>query len=582
MDEKDIKMRYNEAMSIIKGHIEQKNAVKDFLKNRRYDRNDNHYRKMVGKDAMIVLNATAAEMRKIHKDNLETYKLTDYYLKRRQSAIMEYAPIFAEKFEDAYPDMIIEESLMDFCSQKFFFLPDDFVETYISLALAIAILDKLYDDMLIWDVLPYIPNSEEILSKVKLPCDYQDAVYDNDLLKGMMYLITHRDNTDDIFYNVKTVKRTKENTPKRNYITFKSNDDSNSIETRTSQHKVIDAMSCRERLDVILSAIRPEVFEKSEQTFRDKTTEFMDIVLSNTCSYEQDLIKYITELCDIYEKLCNHEEKMADALKREKKQAEARNSRSKTKPKPKPYHAPINIGDGLMGNMSPVVIDAIPNANIVTKKSDLDEYEQMVGMITKMDKIYEQIHANKEMQSELFTEKERYYNYSANYFLWKYNSIDSPDEHKKIAELLTDVEKFTIDDPYDICFGFFSLLESGDDIVWLLPLAGAVLSKAVERLPWMNIRNELELSRHLGSSSEKQTDAPIDKTDDNDDKNIDPSIMYNLCYTDYIDLANKGAKHVRKDDLMQINFAQLIYRQTGVNIARANYLHESDIRNLVK
>lgn len=46
------------------------------------------------------------------------------------------------------------------------------------------------------------------------------------------------------------------------------------------------------------------------------------------------------------------------------------------------------------------------------------------------------------------------------------------------------MEEFTVDDPYEICFAFLYLIETGSDLPWLYAPALAVLMAAAAKLPW--------------------------------------------------------------------------------------------------
>lgn len=564
----------------IKERIVHINAAKEFLKNRTYDRNDNDYLKRISKSAIRRLNETASEIRKTNKNSLETYKCTDCYLKRRQSAITEYVPFFAEKYEALFPDAKIEESLIDFCTQRCFFVPDDFKETYIPLALAIAILDKLYNSMIIWDILPYIPNSEELLSEIEIPENYHDSLYDNNLIKGMMYLIIHRDDTESVFYNPESVKRTKQETPVREHIELESGEhlstaEKNEIEA--ARYKDSETMSCREKLDTILSIINPEVFEKSEQVFKDKASEFIKIILSDSEPLDKTITDYVSEFCDICNRTYLYEMKMLEHAKSyEKKKMQNPRMNSKS------YRAPIMINNISSSDFDISTLNSFSDSSVYPSQHLPADVEKANEMIKRVNKLYDEIEKNQEKQKKVFADKEFYYVYAANYYYWKYNVCENSEKDKIIAKTMETVEKFSVDDPYEIFFGFFSLLESGDNIVWLLPLAGVLLSKAAEKLPWVKTYNP-KLCEHKNSLAEEKNDTHSDDATDNDDsENIDTDVMYDICYNDYYRWASNGIKYVRRQDLMQLNLVQLIYRQTGLNIARKINFYEGDSKSIVK
>lgn len=108
--------------------------------------------------------------------------------------------------------------------------------------------------------------------------------------------------------------------------------------------------------------------------------------------------------------------------------------------------------------------------------------------------------------------------------------------------------------PYDICFGYFLLLDKGEDIAWLFGTVNTVLSKAGDMLPWGR-----KLTWHW-------SDADIEEIILNENENVPESIaMYKLAYMD-------GEE----------NLQQLLYRRTGLVINPRMFVSDDERKELTE
>lgn len=136
-------------------------------------------------------------------------------------------------------------------------------------------------------------------------------------------------------------------------------------------------------------------------------------------------------------------------------------------------------------------------------------------------------------------------------------------------DILDRVLAFTVDDPYETCFAYLCLIESGSDLPWLYNASMAVLLAAARKLPWTAFDKDLEslydeddeiASEEVADEideSEKipDTEAPIIPADWNHKKKL----LYELKYLDtplYAPL--KSPTEGRK-----VNLPQLVFGMTG-------------------
>lgn len=535
-----------------------------------FDRSDVQYPKEIKKIAARELDDCAATMKKSDKfDAREVYKLSSHYRKRRENAIVKYAPEFAERFEKKYEDINIERRFIDVCTVGVTCVPDKYDDYYLILAIALFILDDLRKSRNIWEAMLYIPDSEELLCDVELPDDYIDAEYEDSLIKGMMYLIMHRDDEEDTFLNAVSVKRTEENVPKREYI--ESDMYKAYIEDydkfREEKWAEAEKMSCRERLDKVLSFMQPVTIERAEQRFKEKMFEFTDILLARYSQYETELKAAVTKCADVCDEIYAAEEKLFNAVEKEKAARRQNNVSRSSILSVKPMEMPqLDMTRNTPGNSYSMPF--VP-----------DEYDEIDMMMERVKELHEKLDRYDDEQSDVLKWRHKYTVYAVN-CLEDYAFI--------AADFIKESEQFKafrVDNPYETCFAFFSLLDSGSDIVWLVPLAGLMLRYAAELLPWTKQFNQ-NLEDYLDFLYEQEDDE-VEETSEEESTGIPEYIerearLYSPDYTDYSDWMIEGIKRVKKQDLMHFNFPQLIYRETGVNLSRNTSIYEEREKGFLK
>lgn len=545
-----------------------KSDILKYIEKDNFDRSDPQYPKELRKIAARQLDGSIATLKKTDKyDVREKYKLSSHYCKRRENAIVKYAPEFAERFEKKYGDINIERRLIDVCTVCLSCVPDKFNDAYITLAVALFILDDLKKSRNIWEAMLYIPNSEEQLCDVELPDDYNDAEYENSLIKGMMYLIMHRDDEEDTFLNAVSVKRTEENVPRIEYV--KSEMYSTYLDDldkfREEKWAEAEKMSCRERLDKVLSFMQPVSIERAELRFKEKMFEFTDILFARYSEFETELKAAVTKCADVCDEIYAAEEKLFNAVEKEKAALRQNNVKRGSILSVKPMEMPqVDMPRNSLGNSYGMPF--VP-----------DEYDEIDIMMERVKELHEKLDSYDEERAEILMTRHRYTVYAVN-CLEDY-AFMTDDFSKEMEQF----QAFRVDNPYETCFAYFSLLDSGSDLVWLVPLAGLMLRYAAELLPWTKQFNQ-NLEDYLDFLYEREDD---EEETDEESTGIPEYIerearLYSLEYTDYSDWMNEGAKRVKKQDLMHLNFPQLIYRETGVNLSRNTSIYEEREKGFLK
>ncbi len=569
-----------------------KQALLDTIQRTELDRNSAQYKSKVRKLFESALQESIAKTRRSGRyEAMERLKLNGHYQKRRISAAVEYAPEFASRFEKKFPATDIEKALAELCSVPVAALPDGMEEDrYITLAIAIFILDELFDNNNIWEARLYIPSSPDLLCNVELPDDFYDSCYEDDLIKGMMYLIQNRcENEGDVFWNHVSAARIKGELPEIRYARSEMlSIDPDGLEEYEAKIRVEAAeMSCRERLDRIYSFIRPQIIERAEKRFEDKLFELSEMVLGRYEEYSKKYVSQAEETAGILDRLIKAENRLSAVTQR---------LESAPKNAGNPGIAPMNTMRNL--NDFPAFSalgDRILNPVETDGLDDFDEFDRLNETIAGYA---DSLREADDRTNEAYLRRNMFLAYAIN------NRRDYDVFDEVAPEDIELMSGFRIDNPYEICFAYFYLLDSGSGLPWLAGLPGAVLDFAAELLPWTNDYNEnldclydsyddeediTEAEAETGDPSEEAGNTKADESDkaDEADEEIPDNIekeskLYSKDYTDYVTWYDEGVRRVSKQELLHLNFPQLLFNETRMNLPRNTLSSDRREKGLLK
>lgn len=258
------------------------------------------------------------------------------YRKRRINAFLDVIKHWAEKFEDRFPNLCVDDELGIFCSALMSRTPDILdTEENITLALALFILDSVLKSGNWPDAVYFIPRGE--FKEIELPYDFEDATFDNDVIRGVMYLIKHRMNSGYPYFCPETAAASKENSlfcEYRKYAVEQSDEEYRfgeisgtvSEESAVKYFTAAEKMTVQERYFALISFIRPEIIERAVQRFRDKTDEMIEIMLNMIAKYRTECaakaekgIALTYELEKAERQLAEQTEKIMSKIKQHKK-----------------------------------------------------------------------------------------------------------------------------------------------------------------------------------------------------------------------------------------------------------------------
>ena len=247
---------------------------------------DNSSKKTFSKRYESELKATVKYLKENYgSDVIINHKMSYTYFPRRIKAYSNYAKYIFQLYGDKFKYIDTDKELSFIGSLPFVTNLDILNALFnISLAIAIYILDLLNDSGCLSDAIMYIPSEKELLNEVVLPDGFRYPTYSNELIKGVIFLIEHRNenvcskkNNNEVFYNQMNV-----NMISRNNITEQS------IKKWNKSFSAIQSMNYSQRLKCLISFIPSETLERIENEFRGKI-EYCTKLLLYEFDYVEDL-----------------------------------------------------------------------------------------------------------------------------------------------------------------------------------------------------------------------------------------------------------------------------------------------------
>lgn len=211
------------------------------------------------------INRSSVE-KKINPGFYDTYYSISL-INKKSSAVVRKAKEAKRLFGQKYPDIDIIDSfsrlngIICFDSYNIHAFNNNHI-----LAVALWILDALKKADALEQAFQYFPLKDEI----KLPeciTVYRDYSFDEDTIKALCYLIAYRNNE-----------------PKDEFIFFDPNNTSKTKIDWTCPQQT-DNLSCRERLNGILSFIPQKAIDEALKSFNDDFVRFHDLIFSGVNQY---------------------------------------------------------------------------------------------------------------------------------------------------------------------------------------------------------------------------------------------------------------------------------------------------------
>lgn len=489
-------------------------------------------------------------------DNSIDFKCGHDYQKRRINALMTYVPFLAKMFKEQYPNSFVENLIINMLRSPAASLPDMIFKRNeksfarpITVAIALFILDDLLQNENLWEALLYLPEydatSEEIWDE-----NFNDATFPNDVILSLAQLIEKRNNDTETFLTPTSARRTRENVhPLEHRCTnitqpmYNSRDD-----IVVAIRKQALQMSYRERLDKIMSLMSKATVEQAEDHFKAQLLSFFKITIELTHDFDTQTLVALNEI----ETNLHNLEALADNFVQTMQQTETL----------------LTIKQQQLGSYCGPVNDAnkLRDDAIVSGLDTIAKYMDSVSTRDTMSAKYVQNIENAQNTLEKLDADYRVIIYlleNGHNHCFKYDGR---------AEIIDKINTLGIDNPYETIFGYFWLLDRGDDIVWLVEPAASVTNIAIGKLPWTAYNETFMRDDYSSVTTDSRcaTIAPLD--------NDLLAPLYDKKYNDYVYWCGDALNDISPDDLVNVNYSQLVYDLSNLVVCRHSDKYQESVR----
>ena len=359
--------------------------------------------------------------------------LSGAVLRRRKAATLSYMDAVSARYADKYPGLDIPLEWARFCATLTCSVDRADLIFRLSLAAAIWLLDALCESCSLGMIESIIPLADTD----PYEAEYIEPRYDNDVILGMVRLILQRDG---------------EGARSAGLITPAAARRAGPVEWADAGKKSGPETN-RERFNLAMSQLRPELAAQAVKKFEDKVWEFADRYFACAAEYTRmerrlrDRVAQIDSECrQIYRDAGVVPE--CDLIPADR---------------PKyPLAVPPALSDGPW-NGDP---DALP----------APQMEQIKGLL-------EEGYARQDEADKVMVD-----HYKMGMYACVLPVLEGEDlltwQDTFSPEIRRLMEGFTVDDPYEMCFAFLYMIEAGSELPWLYAPAVAVLMAAAVKLPW--------------------------------------------------------------------------------------------------
>lgn len=519
------------------------------IKHYNYERDGKQQIEQICRD---VLSRSSKETRRMlsNKVHLSVLDFDKTSLSKRSKAVAHYAQFAYDTYHEKYPDLCIEKNFIDvnaICNTISFDVLDHL--NYLNYAASLWILDTLQSTGKLRKALQYLPEDYDE-SEVHLP-PFEDSCHSESLIERMMYVVKFRGLSDG------------QSSDGRTFVY------SEQVKNSKGKKPIDGEMTNRQRYDAIIALIRPSIIDRAVKRFADKEWEFFDLCLSCINDYRQQEIKIIKEMLQNARRSQELSKTIVDTM-------------MDVIPKQPILQGPMSAPPNPLLLMAQN-IDHHPNRSLFEGNSTQFEMNSLMLSQIENDK-----------KRQMLDEKQFQIAYSAP----NLEAIHSLVEAGHIDQFVEDkLKTLTVLNPFEICFAFLYLLDSGSELPWLYNQTIAVLQTAANQLPWA-FRNVTERDWEEPDDEDyceedefeepdaDEEDTDCDDPDESDETDSDDfidwideeTLLYTRKYTDaclwcYPD-------EVEPSKLLLLNLAQIIFENSDVVMPR-NVSYDADLAELL-
>lgn len=482
------------------------------------------------------------------------------FLARRKLAMKAYIPTIREKFAAKYPDIDVVKEFIGMNSVLCRGYENLEYSRALSVAAAIWILDELKRNGQIVKGIRCTPSDPEKYYQIQLPDGFCDAAHEETVIQSMTYAIQKRNadpgrkkKNQDIIDNELAFMHSI--TPFRKVTEYTGCNPPEDLLENSKRDAFYDNLTNRQRFDTIMSLIPKVKIERAVQRFEKAVMDYLDLFFQT-----------------IEERSKNHHRLVRDTMNDMKAFEEGRIRQTHMlKPMGPVMTAPQNVP----------FTPGIPGSPMFWKKG---EDTDPMALLKKIDSKVDALKAHDMEQHGYWLLMPCCY------------SVDRIDRemvadtiHK---EHLAIMEQLKIDNPYEICFAFLYLLDTGADLPWLYNIGYAVLNRAGHMLPWGYMQDvfgdeydddyeeeEDDSAEEINDETESDTAEDTEESDDDwydrmvnhpEDTIEDESKLYDRIYTDAYDNEDLSEQGV---PALPMSLAQVVYDQTSVVLPRDLFIN---------
>ena len=440
----------------LKSILERKEYLEESIRNNEYDfkksEDEERFKKYVLERATYYEKQYTKAFG--NRECLKHYDRDGKCLQRRIEAVMNYAPKVL-KYGSEFPLVNPPELL----AEVNFVLTVNTIdrihgaENDVILAAAIWILDELRIAGEIENAYPYLDFVEDFCESVELP-KMIVPLYDEKLFKSLVVLIRNRNCDEEGF---KTGGGLVDDAAASRYCDLNNKQDINEGSK--------EAMSMRNRFDAIINLIPSDKRRYSRSNFEARLKGIFKAILWSASYYQAPRINLAREIIDVLDnQFVNH-------------------------------NRIVELNKKLSDRKNTAILNMMPPARSFGTAMDFQpiedkDYDEMESYITKNE---EYIATHDELSDELMEYEKKVLNIP----LYTTSLAEKcvPEDCIYDCVVTEKLEVNPVVDPYEICFAYVYLLDSGSDLPWLYNMSSVLLQKAVSQLPWVyTLTNENDFS----------------------------------------------------------------------------------------
>lgn len=300
-----------------------------------------------------------------------------------------------------------------------------------SLAAAIWILDAIRANNKMDEALAFLPRDKDKLDSVRLP-KCVSPCYSEAVLRSMVYTILHRN--EDCVGLIKSPKD-----PARVFVT-----DGYTIAGK--QHQDVPS---RQVFEGILALLPEDMVDNAVNTFAFMSKAAVSRYFTCRNKWIKKEIKYTEELRKKTEELKVISEKSVNLVEKAKA--------------------------AFTGKSIQKRIEGVP---LIDDKMQVAA--DVFDLKSRSDNIIDEMEAIQDERDALYDEISDFQNDSIIKSYWTEESWA-----KRYPKLIARyAARYSVPDPYEMCFAFYYLLDQGDDLAWLYYPTSVILSFSAAQLPW--------------------------------------------------------------------------------------------------